>query len=373
MGALETGSKMRQKAEHTIFDPSQIPGQETSDANRLAPDPVVSVSMVTYNHARWIGQAIESVVGQQTDFPFELIVAEDCSTDETRRIVLEYQKRYPQTVRVITSAHNVGVKRNAWRSHLACRGRYVAACEGDDYWHHPLKLQKQVDFLESHPDYGLVHSDCDVLLERTARTVRSQDKVGGRIPYAEADLFSAILVGTYRIRTASVCMRKTLLDRVMEADPILFQSDRFPMGDTPLWLELSRLAKFKYLDESLATYRVLSESASQSGDLQKVIRFEKSCYDLREYFLAKYPCRPQTRAALVRKWQGRFLDLAFKAGDTELAEQAWQRLRQEGVAPGFRGIVKRWAASPGWVNRVARAVQAYTRPVRTRNTDFCRY
>lgn len=364
---------MIQQAEPTIFDPGQIPCEETSDRNVLVQDPVVSVSMITYNHAPWIGQAIESIVSQKTEFPFELVVAEDCSTDETRQIALDCQKWYPKMVRVITSRVNVGVKRNVWRAHMACRGRYIAACEGDDFWHHPLKLQKQIDFLEAHPDVGLVHSDCDIVLERTGRTIKAQNRVGRRIPDEGDDLYASILTGRYKIRTASVCVRKELLDRIHEDDPILFRSERFPMGDTPTWLELSRLTRFKYLDESLATYRVLSESASQSDDVQKVIEFEKACYELRLYFMDKYPCDPETRKEVVRVWQCRFGDLAFKTGDVELGRQAWAQLKHEGIEVGWIGTLKRWATSPGIVNTLARAVQHRTRPLRAGNRHFSRY
>jgi len=357
----------------TVFDPAEIPACETSDACVYARDPVVSVTMVSYNHAPWIGQAIEGVVQQKTAFPIELIIAEDCSTDKTREIVWAYQKRHPEMIRVITSDGNVGAKKNACRAHRACRGRYTAVCEGDDFWHHPHKLQMQVDCLERHPDIGLVHSDCDVFLAHTGRTVSHQDKAGGRVPRIEGDLFSSILAGTYKIRTATVCVRTSLLEQVWRSDPILFCSDCFPMGDTPTWLELSRLTQFKYLDESLATYRVLSESACHSMDVEKIIDFEKQCYELRRYFMDKYPCRPEIHRKIEQMWQGRFIDLAFKTGNVRMAEDAYQQLQNVGLSMGWRGAFKRWATQPGCLNTLARAVQAYTRPLRSRNTHFCQY
>ena len=125
-------------------------------------EPLVSVKMITYNHAPYIAQAIEGVLQQKTNFPFELVIGEDCSTDGTREIVFEYQEKYPDIIRVITSDKNVGMKKNGYRTTKACRGKYVAFCEGDDYWHHPDKLQKQVDYLESHPECGMVFTDFNV-------------------------------------------------------------------------------------------------------------------------------------------------------------------------------------------------------------------
>ena len=92
---------------------------------------------------------------QQVNFPMEFIIAEDCSTDGTRAICEEYAKKYPDLIRLITSETNVGANPNELRAMKAARGKYIAYCEGDDYWTDPLKLQKQVDFLESHPDYSV--------------------------------------------------------------------------------------------------------------------------------------------------------------------------------------------------------------------------
>ena len=111
----------------------EIPYDEISDPAVMNKLPLVSVHMITFNHEPYIARAIEGVLMQETDFPIELVIGEDCSTDGTREIVLEYQKKHPETIRVITSARNVGPNVNELRTDKACRGRYVAYCEGDDY------------------------------------------------------------------------------------------------------------------------------------------------------------------------------------------------------------------------------------------------
>src|SRR5512137_2891725 len=110
-------------------------------------EPLVSVSMLTYNHAPYIAQAIEGVLRQKTNFAFELVIGEDCSTDGTREIVLAYAAEFPRVIRVITSERNVGSTKNSWRTFRACVGKYIAWCEGDDYWHDMGKLQLQFDYL----------------------------------------------------------------------------------------------------------------------------------------------------------------------------------------------------------------------------------
>src|SRR3954454_10751837 len=117
--------------------------------------PVVSVPLITYNHEPHIAQALKSVLMQQTSFPIEIVVGEDCSTDKTREIVVEYQKRYPHVIRALLPERNLGPYRNVTATLNACRGTYIAALEGDDYWTSPAKLQRQVDFFEAHPDCSI--------------------------------------------------------------------------------------------------------------------------------------------------------------------------------------------------------------------------
>ena len=121
---------------------------------------LLSVVTITYNHEKFITKTIEGVLMQQVNFPIELILAEDCSTDNTRAICRRYAEQYPELIRLITSESNVGAIANEQRAMLAARGKYVAFCEGDDYWTDPLKLQKQVGFLESHPDYSVTFHRC---------------------------------------------------------------------------------------------------------------------------------------------------------------------------------------------------------------------
>lgn len=117
--------------------------------------PKVSVVVLAYNHEPFLRQALESVLAQQIDFSYEIIVGEDASTDGTRRIVLEYEQRYPTIFRPIYQSQNVGMGANFQACLEACRGQYVALLEGDDYWTDPQKLHRQVAWLDEHPDFSL--------------------------------------------------------------------------------------------------------------------------------------------------------------------------------------------------------------------------
>src|SRR5579864_5088925 len=115
----------------------------------------VSVMMITYNHERFIAQALESVLAQRVNFDYEIVIGEDCSTDRTREILLEFCRRYPKRIVPLLKDKNVGAMRNVEATLAACRGQYLALLEGDDYWTCEDKLQRQIDFLDEHPDYAI--------------------------------------------------------------------------------------------------------------------------------------------------------------------------------------------------------------------------
>lgn len=118
-------------------------------------NPIVSICCVTYNHAPFIREAIDGFLTQETSFPVEIILADDNSTDETIEICKGYAAQYPQKIKLIHTNSNIGGVENERRAIEAAHGKYIATCEGDDYWTDPLKLQKQVEFMESHPEYSV--------------------------------------------------------------------------------------------------------------------------------------------------------------------------------------------------------------------------
>lgn len=116
-------------------------------------DIMVSICCITYNHEKYIAQAIDSFLMQDCNFKFEIIIGEDHSTDNTKNILEYYQRKHPDIVHVVTADVNVGSIKNQLRTMNKARGKYIAMCDGDDFWTDAFKLQKQVDFLESHPEY----------------------------------------------------------------------------------------------------------------------------------------------------------------------------------------------------------------------------
>ncbi|MDF1549683.1 MAG: glycosyltransferase, partial [Bacteroidales bacterium] len=123
----------------------------------------LSVCMITYNHEKYIGQAIEGVLMQKTNFDIELLIGEDFSNDNTRNICMGYKNKYPDKIKLLLREKNIGMMRNFIQTLNTCKGKYIALCDGDDYWTDPLKLQKQVDFLEANPEYALCYHRVNIL------------------------------------------------------------------------------------------------------------------------------------------------------------------------------------------------------------------
>ncbi len=298
--------------------------------------PLVSIHMTTYNHAPFIRQALEGVLQQKTNFPFELVIGEDCSTDGTREIVLAYQKKYPGIVRVISSDKNVGMKKNNHRTLKACRGKYVAYCEGDDHWHSPRKLQKQADYLDGHPECGLVFSDYDLYFEREKKSVKNVNQSKGyRAPF---NLSIEQVIGPEGgvIRTCTVMIRKNLLEQVTEGDPYLHQSDQFLMGDTQLFAELTLLSKVSYYPESLATYRIHDDSATRRKDPKKSAQFWNSAYEMKLYLCDKHKLAESIRAKAESDWLDSSLRLAFHLRSPDLAAEVRGKKKKFTLSEWFR-------------------------------------
>jgi glycosyltransferase involved in cell wall biosynthesis len=151
-------------------------------------EPVVSICMSTYRHEQFIQQAIEGVMMQQTTFPIELVIGEDYSNDSTRAVCEEMAARYSGKIKLLPSDRNYGQNHNLSRTVKACTGKYIALCEGDDYWIDPGKLQKQVEFLESHPGVVLCFHPINIV-DKKGQLLDEHKPDGSACLYTGNDLF----------------------------------------------------------------------------------------------------------------------------------------------------------------------------------------
>lgn len=234
--------------------------------------PLVSVVCLTYNQEKFVARAIEGFVSQEVNFSFEILIHDDASPDGTLAIVREFEAKYPDLIRVIAQQENQyskGVRMPALVFAQA-RGKYIAYCEGDDYWTDSRKLQKQVDLLNRHSEVGAVFTDADILYDDSKKLVKSADRVvGHRSP--TGDVRSALLQDN-PYKTCTSLFRAELV-RGYEATA---NQLRARMDDYVMWLTIAEKSSFAYLDESTATYRVLRQSASHFLNPAPAIKFARS-------------------------------------------------------------------------------------------------
>lgn len=237
--------------------------------------PLVSICTLVYNHEPYLRECFDGFLMQKTDFAFEVLVHDDASTDNSAEIIREYTTKYPDIFKPIYQTENQysrGVKVNATFQYPRANGKYIAICEGDDYWIDPLKLQKQVDILENNEEYGCVYTAYETV-DTKGSTIEFLPSVRHMNRSYTGDIFCELLVANFP-QTLTVMFRKELINRF--SPPYSF--------DYSLFLSIAIQQKFYYLPENTGAYRINPKGMVQSGDLCK--RFDFNAVKL--YFYIEY-------------------------------------------------------------------------------------
>lgn len=222
---------------------------------------LVSIQCFVYNHEPYLRQCLDGFVMQKTDFPFEAIVHDDCSTDGSAAIIKEYAEKYPDIIKPIYETENQYSKGDGSLRRImneACRGNYIAICEGDDYWTDPNKLQMQVDFLETHPEYSMCFHDVNIRAEKG----REWYDVFGKL--VDRDYTGLENMLKWSVPTCSIVYRLGLWDKYP-------QNPKFTMGDNVLILQCSRYGKIRCIPQKMGVYR-LNPTSWIGGQSNKVQR-----------------------------------------------------------------------------------------------------
>ena len=240
----------------------------------------VSVCCVTYNHEKFIRKCLDGFLLQQTHFPIEVIIHDDASTDQTTAIISEYQAEHPGIFFPLFQKENQyrkGIRgMNAKFNFPRCTGKYIALCEGDDFWNDPHKLQKQVDFLESNPEYFITGHDANIIDEEENMISTS------KLPdICKRDCSSIELQKCFFVLTLSMCFRNVSDLRQMPEE--LYKASN---ADTFMISYFGRFGKYKYMpDINPATYRVHSEGIwAMRNELEKQVMTKNTFRQLRKYY-----------------------------------------------------------------------------------------
>lgn len=209
----------------------------------------VSVTVHVYNHEKFLAHTLESIVCQQTNFPFEVIVGDDFSTDRSREIIQSYQERYPDLIKPLFHPKNLGGfgKNNALATFEVAQGEYIATVDGDDYWIDPLKLQKQIDFLDAHPDFIACFHNAIIRFDDGAFPDSHVNPPDQKEVVTLDDLVGEEEI--WFIATSSIIFRHHRLG----VPPQWFHESK--SGDIPRYILLGKLGPFKYLPDVMSVYR----------------------------------------------------------------------------------------------------------------------
>ena len=231
----------------------------------MSEKPLVSVCVITYNHASYIRQTLDSILGQETNFPLQVVVADDCSTDTTRKIVQEYNEKHPGIFKLVLQPKNVGPGRNFVDLFNAATGKYIAYVEGDDYWSNPRKLQIQFDFLESHPEFSVCYHRARLQWEYDSPEKSQIPPETNHDDKPVSTIYDLLSIGWF-IRSCSLFFRNY---------PLPAGFEKLYIGDFPLHVLLADKGKIGFLDECMAVYRIHQKGRSETVLLSQEINKQR--------------------------------------------------------------------------------------------------
>lgn len=253
---------------------------------------IVTIQCFTYNHENYIRQCLDGFVMQKTNFRFEAIVHDDASTDGTASIIHEYAEKYPDIIKPIYETENQYSKRDGSLTRIMdehTHGKYIAICEGDDYWIDPLKLQMQVDYMEKNEKCVLTHTAFSYIEDGVSAKVNENLSIDFNLKLIEqnVDLRPYILDGNqYLVQTMTVVMKSSAY--FLAKNMLKEFEGKFLLGDTPLWISLLSIGDIHFFKEKTSCYRLHPNSACHQLLVKSRLRFLLSCSEMRVLVAAKF-------------------------------------------------------------------------------------
>ena len=287
---------------------------------------LVAIKCAVYNHEPYLRDCLEGFVMQQTNFPFVAIVHDDASTDGSAAIIREYEEKYPDIIKPIYETENQYSKQDGSLGRImnaaieATGAKYIAMCEGDDYWIDPLKLQKQVDFMEANPEAGLCYTDYNRLEDETNQLVESlfeKQKAYRSTSYEE------FLLKPGYLAPMTWLYRRNLQDMLSLAN---IHSD----GTYAYMLEFLHNSKVAYIPEVTATYRSHVGSASSPIRSQALFRYSIGVFRTQIHYSQKYPCTEELKKKVLMRGYLAKLPIAIMANNEEFVQEARDFMESQG-------------------------------------------
>lgn len=263
----------------------------------------VSVCITTYNLEAYIAHTLDSVLCQETTFDYEVIIGDDFSTDNTREILLQYQAQYPDKIVLHFQEKNIGVNRNDYDLIYLAKGKYIAWCDGDDYWLTKDKLQKQADILDANPDFSCVHThwvDC-YEVDGRKNNVTIQQYSWERELRGDKYVERFIAGETSGCRFSSLMYRKAWVRDFLSKNSDVYLTIPHKQNDFALFCILSYYGPFYLLPEYTTAYRIREISLSMGSDPKKRIDYILAYLHLLIYLQTTFDIREEVLSNAIRR------------------------------------------------------------------------
>lgn len=282
---------------------------ESYSANNIGMN-AIAICIVAYNQESYIGEAIESVLMQDVSIPFTIFIGEDCSTDNTGQICKDFKNKFSERIRLISNDQNLGLVKNTnniLKYILDSGYQYIAMLDGDDYWTDKFKLQKEIDYLEKNPEYGLVHTNVALLMNNQI----VEDNV--KIP--QGDVFNQI--DEFSIANCTVLFRTQLLEYVDLDD---FEKNQFLSCDYVMYVIFAKYTKFGFINDFTAVWRRGHNSVSNTNDINKDISYIENDLRMWKYLNSLFSERFCYNEILATRYsEYRKFSIAFRYKNFNLA------------------------------------------------------
>lgn len=275
---------------------------------------LISVVIPSYNRADTVGQTIDSILAQKVDADVEIVIGDDCSTDNAREVLLRYKEMHPDVIKLLFHEHNMGLGANWATCVKACNGKYICNCDNDDYWHNPHKLQIQLDYMESHPE-------CNICITNHRTHNRTTGVIKECMAHINRDMdIQSAMWFDCSFCNATIMYRADFMKAHLDLDE--FIKRRFTLQDWPAWVILTACTDIDVLPESTATFGIETVSITRPDSVERYAKRlagdKEVCRYLGELFPEKFPYDEH-------EWElyanGRLCAKAFDVGDFESAKK----------------------------------------------------
>ena len=294
---------------------------------------LISVVVCTYNQQDTIGRTLDSILMQQCHVPYEIVIGEDCSTDNTLAICQEYATKHPDIIRILANKPNKGVQDNYFDCVLAAHGQYIADCAGDDFWIDPLKLEKEVTIMETHPEVTLVHTDWQQYNETKGSATPSPKKPFTEAITKGAEMLEAIITQTDVpvIHLNTSLYRREIIVNALQQDESTFRNPDYGCEDVQVAFVEAQHGDIAYLSDVTLNYSQGHESVSTSTDYRKVYHFTLQTTRLTYHIAQQHHMGSTAIDTYFRQRCHALLMCAFRLHDKQMLEETLQYMKAWGV------------------------------------------